>query len=299
MKHILIVYHKNSGRGNSSRLAQKMRTYLEQKKVVCMLYKSDSVEKMQEFFCELKNKNYEDLTIVMMGGDGTVGMGVDAIIKSGVNAKIAVFNAGTVNDFGTYLKMPKSPKKYAEMLVLGKTKMCDVAKANNTYFINVACGGYFTHGLNTYSRKDKKIFGKLAYWSKNIGVAFKMKPHKLFFSVDGKEFEENLYFYLIVNSCSAGGFKRIGLDSEIDDGVFEFIGIKPAKLGKLAALFFKLIRGRHRGNGQLVYHKGKHFCLKRDESDDHFKNVDTDGNRSEMFPLEIEVVSKKIELIIR
>ena len=56
---------------------------------------------------EKLHKNEYDL-IITLGGDGTVNETIAGLIKSGANIPLALLPAGTVNDFATYLNLPRN-----------------------------------------------------------------------------------------------------------------------------------------------------------------------------------------------
>ena len=264
------------------------------------IFYSETIEAMNEYFAWVaKNDPNRFDAAVFLGGDGTFGIAVDSMIKAGLNFPVAIFPLGTVNDFAKHLGMKRNAKKCVEVLLSGKTKACDVACVNGNYVVNVACGGYFTHGANTYSRAAKKAFGKMAYYGKAVFNLFDMHAQNLNFVVDDESFEAETIMYLCLNSPSAGGFKKIGAEAKIDDGFFDLCVIKKGKLGALLRTGIRILGGKHIPDSHIEYRKGKHFEISFAESDKHnnkFDKSDTDGNVGPELPLMIDVVPQKIDI---
>jgi len=298
--NILIICNPNSGRGNSFSFAKKLKKRIEKvSSSSAEIYLSESVEKMREFFAEIKKErpNFYN-SILILGGDGTFSLAVDALLKIGLNVPVAIFPLGTVNDFAKQTHMAKSVKKCVSTILAQKTKKCDVAFVNGDYVVNVACGGYFTHGVNTYSRVAKKMFGKLAYFGKAAFNVFNMRAQKMRYTIDGETFEAETIMYLVMNSASAGGFKHIGARAKIDDGLFDLCVIKKARIGRLARTAIKILGGRHIPDKCIEYRQGKNFKIELvgEKPNPNFLKSDFDGNVGEKLPLEIKVDNKKLEI---
>ena len=298
--NILIVCNPNSGKGNSLYFAKKLKKRIEKiSDSTAEIYLSESVEKMRDYFVEIKVKEPNKFnSVVILGGDGTFGLAVDALVKTELNLPVAIFPLGTVNDFAKQVGMKKNVKKCVSTLLNGKTKMCDVGCVNGDYVVNVACGGYFTHGANTYSRVAKKMFGKLAYFGKAAFNVFNMHAQKMRFTVDDESFEADTIMYLVMNSASAGGFKHIGARAKLDDGMFDLCVIKRARLGRLVRTAIRILGGKHIPDKCIEYRQGKHFKIELvgDKINSNFIKSDFDGNVGEKLPLEIVVDNKKLEI---
>lgn len=297
MKKILIVANPFSGKGRSPYFAAKLKKqFAKFGETDVYVFLSESIPALHDFFADIaQNKTLFDAA-VFLGGDGTFGIAVDAMIKSGLNFPVAIFPLGTVNDFAKQLKMKANVKKCVDVILKNKTRNSDIALVNGDFVVNVACGGYFTHGANTYNRTAKKIFGRLAYYGKGAFSAFNMHAQKLKISVDdNKVFSEKVLMYLILNSKSAGGFKKIGAEAEIDDGLFDLCVIKKAGLFSLARTFFRILCGKHAKDKNVIYVKGKKFLVELEgKPNPKFLKSDIDGNVGPSLPLAVEVIAQKL-----
>lgn len=299
MKKILIMFNPNSGKGNAEHFANALKNEFNKVgETDITLFKSLTIDSLAEYFKKVKKEDIIFDCCVFLGGDGTFGIATDLMLKAGLNFPVAIFPLGTVNDFSRQLKIKRNPKNCVNIIMRDRKIPSDVALVNDSYVVNVAGGGYFTHSTNTYSRRAKKVFGKLAYYGKGFLNVFGMKAQKLRITIDDEVKEENLFFYLILNSKSAGGFAKIGSSAEISDGYFDIVGIRKANIFKLFILFIQMLFGTHAKNKNVLYKKAKYFKveLAGDDINPNFIKSDTDGNVGPNLPLEVKVVKRKITI---
>ena len=307
--NIEIILNPNSGHGNSIIYAKKIKDLLLKNSCnEVNIFESLSIESTEQRFKEIKEKDIQLDLIILMGGDGTVSICIDRMLKTGLNFPIAIFPSGTVNDFSKQLGMTKNVKKFVKTILANSKKQCDLAISNGIYTINVASGGYFTHGANTYSSKAKKLFGKIVYYVKGMFSAFGMSPQRLKITADDNTYEEEVLIYLIANSKSVGGFKKMGARAKIDDGYFDLCMIKDGGIS-LIFTFFKLFFGLHTNDKNVIYKKAKNFKVElvpnmhedRITKRKHLKKTnpkfisrDIDGNKGPHLPLNVQVIENKI-----
>jgi diacylglycerol kinase family enzyme len=101
-----------------------------------------------------------------------------------------------------------------------------------------------------------------------------------------------MYFMLVMNGKSAGGFKRIGAHAEINDGFLDVILFREMPVTELPGLLVNFIQGQHTENKNVLYFKTKWM---RVESDSKI-GTDIDGEKGDDFPLEIQCLQKKIKI---
>ena len=310
---IEIIGNPNSGHGNYLFYANLIKDKLLNAGHNVIIFESLTIAATENRFKEIKEKNLKKDLFIFMGGDGTISVSVDRMLKSGLNVPVAFFPSGTVNDFTKGLNINKNVKKFVNMILNESKKSCDLALSNGIYTINVAGGGYFTHGANTYSSKAKKIFGKIVYYIKGAFSAFGMSPQRLKITVDDSTYEEEILIYLIANSKSVGGFKKMGALAKIDDGYFDLCAIKDGGIS-LIFTFFKLFFGLHHKDKNVIYQKGKNFKVelvpnihedkltkkkKLRNTNPKFISTDIDGNKGPNLPLEVNVLENKLTVYYR
>ncbi len=180
------------------------------------------------------NKVFADGTeydrIVCSGGDGTLDETVSGMMDAGLKIPLGYIPAGSTNDFGTSLQIPKNMEQAAEIAVCGEPFLCDIGNINDRIFVYVAAFGIFTDVSYETTQEMKNLFGYAAYLmegAKRIGrfPAYKAKIH-----TTEKELEGEFVLGLISNSKSVGGFKIITeKDTELDDGRFEVLLVRKPK----------------------------------------------------------------------
>lgn len=237
--------------------------------------------------------------IIVAGGDGSVNQIVNAMINNNIDVPLGVIPAGTANDFANHLDIPFNFSEAFELLAEMKTRLVDVGKVNDKYFINVCCGGLFTNISQDIDIELKNTLGKLAYYIKGVQQLPKFQGIRFKIDTGEKIIDDYFYLFLVLNGSSAGGFNKIAKDATLDDGYMDFIGIRECPLNYLPILFRKIITGDHLEDKYVVFIQTNNINIECIEGIETFKQSDIDGELGPEFPLNIKVLQKKLRVITR
>ncbi len=168
--------------------------------------------------------------VVCSGGDGTLDETVTGMIRSGIRTPIGYIPAGSTNDFGGSLCLPKKMVRAAETIVQGRNFPCDIGSFNEDIFVYIAAFGLFTDVSYETGQDMKNVLGYMAYLLEGMKRLSSIHSFPMKVAWEGNEVEEDFIFGMITNSISVGGFKNItGKNVKLDDGVFEVTLIKSPK----------------------------------------------------------------------
>lgn len=168
--------------------------------------------------------------VVCSGGDGTLDETVTGMMQSFFRTPIGYIPAGSTNDFGGSLGLPKNMVKAAETIVQGKNFSCDIGSFNEDIFVYIAAFGIFTEVSYETGQDMKNVLGHMAYVLEGVKRLSSVRSFRLQVSWEGKTIQDEFIFGMITNSVSVGGFKNItGKNVKLDDGVFEVTLIKTPK----------------------------------------------------------------------
>lgn len=144
--------------------------------------------------------------IVAAGGDGTINEVVNGIAGLENRPKMAIIPAGTTNDYARALHIPRNDVVAAARVITKKqTVKMDIGKANDTYFINIAGGGYLTELTYDVPSQLKSVFGYLAYLVKGAEMLPRIKPIPMKIEYDEGVFEGKASMFLLGLTNSVGG----------------------------------------------------------------------------------------------
>lgn len=179
-----------------------------------------------------RHKEYE--LLVCCGGDGTLDEVVTGMIQSGFRTPIGYIPAGSTNDFGGSLSLPKNMVRAAETIVQGENFQCDIGSFQyddvKDVFVYIAAFGLFTDVSYETDQDMKNVLGHMAYLLEGMKRLPAIRSFRLKVSWGENEVEDDFVFGMITNSISVGGFKNItGKKVKLDDGVFEVTLIKHPK----------------------------------------------------------------------
>lgn len=160
--------------------------------------------------------------VVCSGGDGTLDEVVTGMLASGRKIPIGYIPAGSTNDFGISLRLPKNMLRAAEIVVTGRDFPCDVGAFNDDVFVYIAAFGLFTEVSYETDQEIKNVLGHMAYLLEGVKRLSAIRSYPLKVIYEDQVIEDEFIFGMITNSVSVGGFKQItGKNVELDDGVFE------------------------------------------------------------------------------
>jgi len=245
----------------------------------------------------VKPKEYH--SIVIAGGDGSVNIVVNSIMKRGINSTLGIIPAGTANDFASFLKLPKSPVKATHVIAAGNRKKIDVGEVGGAFFINVCAAGLLTNVSQIVDPGFKNTFGKLAYYIKGLEQLPNFVPLPMRIITSERVMEEYLYWFTILNTAGTGGFERLSPDAVIDDGLFDFVGFRAMPLHELAILFVKMLASAdYLNDSNVIFFRDHKIKVEYLGNNTDMLSTDTDGERGPDMPIEVRNLSKCLEIFV-
>lgn len=220
-KKVLVLINPNSGKKNSKESVldalnvfsannYQMEIYLSQKPMDVTRYIEENGERFD--------------VVAVFGGDGTLNEATNGLMKLKYKPVISYFPTGTMNDFGTNFGLTNDMKQCANIACDGHIESFDVGKINSRYFNYVAGFGAFCNVSYETKQELKKQIGNLAYIIKAIHEIPNLHPYHVKMNLDGKVFEKDLMFGLIINGNRVAGFEMVEqADNTFKDGLFDII----------------------------------------------------------------------------
>lgn len=220
-KRVLILINPNSGKKNSKESVldalnmfsannYQMEIYLSQKPMDVTRYIEENGERFD--------------VVAVFGGDGTLNEATNGLMKLNHKPIISYFPTGTMNDFGTNFGLTNDMKQCANIACAGHIESFDVGKMNSRYFNYVAGFGAFCNVSYETKQELKKQIGNLAYIIKALHEIPNLHPYHVKMNLDGKVFEKDLMFGLIINGNRVAGFEMVEqADNTFKDGLFDII----------------------------------------------------------------------------
>lgn len=220
-KKVLVLINPNSGKKNSKESVldvlnvfsannYQMEIYLSQKPMDVTRYIEENSERFD--------------VVAVFGGDGTLNEATNGLMKLKHKPVISYFPTGTMNDFGTNFGLTNDMKQCANIACEEHIESFDVGKMNSRYFNYVAGFGAFCNVSYETKQELKKQIGNLAYIIKALHEIPNLHPYHVKMNLDGKVFEKDLMFGLIINGNRVAGFEMVEqADNTFKDGLFDII----------------------------------------------------------------------------
>jgi YegS/Rv2252/BmrU family lipid kinase len=290
LKKVLLIYNPNSGNGLFKNNLDRILEMFQDRRMLVIPVRTDDPEYLDTILREAQK--YQFSKIIAAGGDGTINVVVNAMLNNGIDLPLAIFPAGTANDFAYYFDIPHDIEGMVEIALGENYTWTDVGKINDRYFINVAAMGFLVDVSQKTDPEMKNTLGVMSYYIKGLSEVPKLQPISVTIESAEHSATEHMYFMLVMNGKSAGGFKRIGAHAEINDGFLDVILFREMPVTELPGLLVNFIQGQHTENKNVLYFKTKWM---RVESDSKI-GTDIDGEKGDDFPLEIQCLQKKIKI---
>ena len=191
--------------------------------------------------------------LVVLGGDGMVHLGIQAVAETGT--PLGIVPAGTGNDVARYFDLPrKDPVAAADIVVRGTTRQIDLARSGSKYFATVLCAG-FDALVNERANRMTWPKGQMRYNLATLSELRVFRPLHYTLDLDGEQLTIEAMMVSVGNGPSFGGGLRITEGALLDDGMLDVVIIKPMSRGALVRTYPKLFSGTHVTHPQYEHHR--------------------------------------------
>lgn len=232
--------------------------------------------------------------IITAGGDGTFNLCVNAMIKHDIHLPLALLPSGTANDFAYYFELPTDIEALTDIALGDKTTEADVGLVNDKCFINVAAMGAMVDVSQKTDPNMKNALGTMAYYLKALTELPQIRPMDVRITTPEEVYEEQIYFMVVMNGESAGGFRKLSPNSSISDGKLDVVAFRKMPIMEFGPLLFEVVNGKHPENKNVLYFQSDKLRIESDED----IPTDIDGENGEKLPLEFGVLNRRLEVFV-
>lgn len=287
---VLLFYNPNAGNGLFKSNLDMIIEKFQKRKMYVIPIRADRKGLLNEVMKEINPDEFRK--VIAAGGDGTINVLINAMIQNNVDLPIAIFPSGTANDFAYYFDLPHDIDNMVKIALEEHYTYTDIGRVNDRYFVNVAAMGFLVDVSQKTDPNIKNTLGVISYYLKGVTEIPNLKPIPVKITSEEYTSEDRIYFMLVMNGRSAGGFKRIAPLAEVNDGLLDVMLFKELPILELAPLLFNVMTGQHHENKNVEFFQTKKLFI---ESEQHV-GTDIDGEKGAEFPLDIEVLPKKFRI---
>jgi len=292
-KKVILFYNPNAGNGLFKNNLDLIIERFQQKKLMVIPIRAGRGDVLDGLFRTIDPAEYRQ--VIAAGGDGTINICVNAMIRNNIDLPLAIFPAGTANDFAYYLDLPLEINSMIDIALGSNFTYSDLGRANDKYFLNVAAMGTMVDVSQKTDPNLKSILGVLSYYIRGIIEVPNLKPIPVRITSEEFSGEEHMYFMLIMNGRSAGGFKRLSPSAEINDGLFDVIVFREMPLTDFLPLLINVLQGNHEKNKHIIYFRTNQLQV---ESPQHV-GTDIDGEKGDDLPIAYSLLPNKLKIFTR
>ena len=227
-----LIFNPVAGQGDPVNELAEIRSYLEPQ-IMLQIWMTqpnlDPAQQARELIQEIKafeQQGEGESLIIASGGDGTVGAVASALADSDI--PLGIIPRGTANAFSVALGIPTGVKAACTNLLLGNTRLVDVAICNDQPMILLSGLGFEAGMVNKASRELKNILGPMAYIFSGARQLVDQQPFKATLRIDGEEYHLDASAITVANAAPATSVMAQGFGQVIpDDGLLEVIVASP------------------------------------------------------------------------
>lgn len=295
MERIKLIINPSSGRqAMEAKVDYLCKLLLDDGYIVGKYYTEKKDDAVNETIKTCSSGQWD--TIVACGGDGTVNEVATGIAKSTNKLPVAILQSGTVNDFANYMNMPSKIPEFFQMIKNRNIAEIDLGKINNKYFVNVAAGGLLTDVGFQVPIEAKALLGRMAYYFEGLRALISEGIEPIHVSFESEEYteEEDVLLFLVSNSASIGGFKKLAPDADVLDGLLDVLIIKNSDIPELANIFFNVLKGDHINHPNVIYFKTRNILIKAKKN----ITIDVDGEAGGRLPANFKVIPSGMKIIV-
>jgi diacylglycerol kinase (ATP) len=194
--------------------------------------------------------------VVAVGGDGTAHAALQAV--AGTSTPLAVIPAGTGNDLGLALGVPRDPvaaaRAAAEDLAAGNARTIDAGRTGDRWWATVLCCG-FDSAVTDRANRLRWPRGRRRYDVAILAELARLRPRELTLVLDGEAMTVPVTLVAVGNTSWYGGGMKVCPTADPADGLFDITVVGPLSRRELVRSRPTLTAGTHVDNPAVSVHR--------------------------------------------
>ncbi len=250
-------------------------------------------------------------TIVVLGGDGTISQVACELVRLKSNVPLAIFGAGTGNDFAKSLAAPIHDYRAMTALMASKRyRAVDAGRIDDDLFLN--SGGFgFDAEVVRQTEMPMRWRGKSVYTIKAIQQLFTYRgfdarisasanrpnlPRNASDEVDRTKVIDGHWLTMVfANGSWFGSSYRIAPEASISDGFLDAVLISDAPSWRRAVVFGRALRARHVGQREVTLQRNTRWVV--DFPSPPVYQVDGELRQAASRSVVVEIVPSALRLV--
>ncbi|WP_375390047.1 diacylglycerol/lipid kinase family protein [uncultured Amnibacterium sp.] len=240
--------------------------------------------------------------VIVVGGDGSIHIAVNALARS--STPLGIVAAGTGNDVARCLGLPHAdPDAAVAVLVAAlagdepRTRSIDAVRVSTgRWFVGMLSAG-FDAAVNERANRMTRLSGTPRYVVAVLLEVVHLHARRFRITIDRDTRRLDAVLVTVGNTASIGGGMRLAPDAKVDDGLLDVLVATPLSRGELLRLLPKVFRGAHVNDDHVSIERGRVITI---DVDDHGPIPVTyaDGERFGPLPVTLEVVSGALQVLV-
>lgn len=292
----VIIVNPVSGQARGLRLAQNLRSALEERGVFCALRVTGGQGDAENWSARARSEGFD--LIVAVGGDGTVAEVVSGQARSGDMVPVAVVPVGTANVVALALALPFFAGMALETICEGRRLDFDVGylPEHDRHFFLMSAIGYPAKVIQDSPRRLKNLFGIFTYIAAGVRNALNLDEVRIFIEDETgrvREMEGNTI--LLSNIGKIGDLNlKVTPDTSAHDGRFDVTVISSRSLWDLLVVLFRMLTWRYRPTPRLHHFQAERVVIATDPP----VAVQIDGEELGRTPLAARVKPSAVRMVV-
>jgi YegS/Rv2252/BmrU family lipid kinase len=289
MERMLLIYNPNAGAGIVTINLDKVISAFSERGILVVPFRLGGPVDLDGVLTELPMHEYAK--IIIAGGDGTINLVVNAMVRHELYLPIAILPAGTANDLASFLSIPTTIDGMIETAVGDSYTKLDVGTAGTHCFVNVLAIGMLVDISQRTDPMIKNTLGLGAYYLRGVAEVPFARATQIRIRSEEMNIDTKVSAVIVMNGRSAGGFKNVAPLSEASDGMLDVIVFKKLIPPDLLPMLFAVMTGHHTTDKRVVYFKTPRLRI---DSPVPEVKTDVDGERGDPLPLDVGVLPSRL-----
>lgn len=200
--------------------------------------------------------------VLSVGGDGTLREVIQGSL--GTSVEIGLVPAGSGNDFGRTLGIPRDPRRALDVALETNVEQIDVGEIDGSAYVNVAGCGIDAEIASLAATKLRFLGGRLSYLSSALVQLAVHKPRRYKLTIDGETIMVHAYLVAAANGRYYGGGMMIAPNADPSDGLLDICVVRSMSKAAFAANLPRVYVGKHLEHPLVHVWRGRSVTVETD-----------------------------------